>query len=53
MKNKKALLVSFFVITLLVMFLASCSQEKKEEKVADSQSKTYKVAISLAITGPT
>jgi branched-chain amino acid transport system substrate-binding protein len=57
MKNKRVLIVSLFMAAFLMMFLASCGQQEEEKqvetKVAVEEAKTYKLGMSLAITGPT
>ncbi len=57
MKNKRVLLVSLFMAAFLMMFLTSCGQQEEpketETKAAVVEAKTYKLGLSLAITGPT
>jgi len=55
MKNSK-LFVLFALIAMVVMFTQSCGQkeaEKAEVQKQVEQAKVYKLALSLAITGPT
>ncbi len=64
MKTKKALLISFLMTVFLMILITSCGQtpeteEKAETKpqpttaIAVKEAKTYKLGLSLAITGPT
>lgn len=57
MKNRSYRLITLLMAVLLMMFLASCGQQEEpkevEKKAAVEEAKTYKLGLSLAITGPT
>lgn len=57
MKNKNVRFISFITAILLTLFLAACGQQEKEQqaetKTKVETAKTYKLGLSLAITGPT
>lgn len=58
MKNKRMRIISLLLAAFLMMFLASCGQQQETQQQAETkdvgpQPQTYKLGLSLAITGPT
>lgn len=57
MKDKKVRFISFITVVLLTLFLTACGQQAQEQpektKTKVEAARTYKLGLSLAITGPT
>jgi branched-chain amino acid transport system substrate-binding protein len=55
--KKSYRLIAVLLVVLMTMFLVSCGQQEQEQKaettVAVDPAETYKLGLSLAITGPT